>query len=347
MREIEHLVRYSIVCFLFVCSFSYAQTYPDSLVDKSIKHGISLILEQNYSQAKIEFNNLSNKYRNLPFGYIYLAATEIAESVDYYKKFNEDLIFAYLDSAGEISNRNISENDTLIWNYYAKALTNGYYSYFQALRGNYFSAITKGINSIRNFKVCLRKNHDFTEAYIAIGTFSYWSSSKSLGLDWIPFSKDNSVEGVKMLEESIPKNSYSNYLAVYSLCWIYIDQKKPKKTINIANNILAQYPNSRLFTWVLAAAFKRVDKNKAIFYYEKVINLFPDNDGNSKAAIIILEHKIAMLEFELSNYKKALSLCNKILNSENKLTDEQYEIVEKRFERTRSLKKEILNKIKK
>lgn len=347
MQEIEHLVRYSIFCFFFFYSFSFAQTYPDSLVNKSISHGISLILEQNYLKAHDEFSKLSKNYPELPFGYIYLAATEIAKSVDYYKKFNEELIFSYLDSAAEISDRKLSENDTLIWNYYFKGLTDGYYSYFQALRGNYFSAITNGINSIKNFNKCLEINHEFSEAYIAIGTFNYWSGSKSLGIDWLPFTSDKSNEGIKMLEKAISKQSYSNYLAVYSLCWIYIDQNKPNKTIKTANYILSQYPNSRLFTWVLAAAFKRIDKSKAILYYRKVIDLFPRNDKDSRAAKIVLEHKIAMLEFELGNYTESLNLCNKILNSENNLSKEQHDFVEKRFERTQNLKEEILVKLNK
>ena len=102
MQEIEHLVRFSLVFFLFFYSLISPQLYPASLVDKSLQTGIHLILQQKYSSAVEHFNQLKINYPQLPVGKIYLAATEIAKSLDYYQPFNEDIIFSYLDSAMEI-----------------------------------------------------------------------------------------------------------------------------------------------------------------------------------------------------------------------------------------------------
>ncbi len=347
MREIEHLVRFSLGFILLITTFVSAQVYPDSLVDKYLNVGINSILEQNYTQAEEQFNQLKIDYPNLPFGNIYLAATEIAKSLDYYQPFAEDSIFSYLDSAMEISEKRYDENDTLIWNLYFKALSEGYYAYFQAMRHNYFSAFTKGLNSINDYQKCLEYDPNFYESYVTIGTFNYWSSSKTLGLSWLPFANDNVAESIKMLEDVITKPVYNKYLAAYSLCWIYIDIKKPRKTVKLAKSILKTYPNSRLFTWVLADAYKRFDKEKAVENYWKVLNSFENNSNHLIVVKIVLMHKIAMLQFDLKEYDKSIELCNQILINDTNLNDTQLDFIEKRLERVKTLKENILEKIKK
>ncbi len=347
MQEIEHLARFSFVFFIFFYSQISAQVYPDTLVDKYLRTGINLILEQKYSSAVEQFNQLKKKYPQLPFGNIYLAATEIAKSLDYYQPFNEDLIFSYLNSALETSQKLYEKNDTLVWNLYCKALSEGYYAYFQAMRGNYFSAFTQGFNSINDYQNCVKMNPDFYEAFIAIGTFDYWSSSKSLRLSWLPFAKDNSKASIKILENAISHFTYNKFLAAYSLCWIYIDDKNPEKSVELAKNILKKYPDSRLFTWVLADAYKRIDKEKAIENYSKVLNSFEKNFESLKVVKIVLKHKIAMLQYDLKKYNNSLKLCNEILAIGKTLNQAQHEFIDKRLARTKELKNKIVEKIKK
>lgn len=343
MREIEHLVRFSIVFIFFFSSVLSAQVYPDKNVDKYLRSGIKFILDENYSAAESQFIRLKNEYPELPFGNVYLAATEIAKSLDFYKPFNEDLIFLYLDSASELSDKLFEKNDTLIWHLYFKALSAGYYAYFQAMRGNYFSAISKGINSINDYNECLKLNPKFYEAFIAIGTFNYWSSSKTLGLKWLPFVKDNSSGSISILENAISKPVYNKYLAAYSLCWIYIDNNEPGKSIKLAKSILSEYPKSRLFMWVLANGFKRTDKTKAVEIYNNILNSFNALPDSLPVVKIILKHKIAMLLFDLKKYDSAKELCNEIILMKKSLNENEFDIVEERLDRVIKLKGKIID----
>lgn len=343
MLEIEHLVRFSLVITFFFYSLLSAQVYPDKNIDTYLRSGIKFILEENYSAAEKKFRNLKTEYPELPFGNIYLAATEIAKSLDFYKPFNEDLIFSYLDSASEQADKLFEANDTLIWNVYFKALSSGYYAYFQAMRGNYFSAISNGINSIKDYNECLKLNPNFYEAFIAIGTFNYWSSSKTLGLKWLPFVKDNSSGSISMLEKAISKPAYNKYLAAYSLCWIYLDNNEPNKSIKLAKNILNEHPKSRLFMWVLANGLKRTNKAKAVEVYNNILNSFNALPDSLPVVKIILKHKIAMLLYDLKKYESAKKLCSEIILMKKSLNENELDIVEERLDRVIELNDKIID----
>ena len=128
----EHLVPYKkilILLLLLIPVNIYSQEYPDGSVNSLLKSGIDYIINQNYSQAKSEFEKLNSKYPDLPFGKIYLAAVEIARSYDYGEGYNGDVISKYLNAAKYQSEKLLNKYPENIWNHYFLGLTEGYISY--------------------------------------------------------------------------------------------------------------------------------------------------------------------------------------------------------------------------
>jgi hypothetical protein len=291
----------------------YSQKYPDETVNSLLKSGIDNIINQNYSQAQSVFEKLNSTYPYLPFGKIYLAATEIARSYDYSEEYNGELISNYLNSAKDQSEKLLKNNPDDIWYHYFLGLTEGYISYYEGLNGSWLTSLKEGIYSASNFEECLKKNPDFYEAYSGLGTYKYWKSKETGFLNWLPFVHDDRAQGINYLEKAVNKSSYNTYLAVNSLIWIYIDNKNYDNAVRISEKALLEYPKSRFFKWGLARAFEDIDRIKAINCYLDILNSYPNLNSMNHNNEIVLKHLIAQQYAKIGEKTKALRFCNEIL----------------------------------
>lgn len=346
MQEIARLAlsKILLIFFIFIIYTELsAQTYPDTSVDSLLRTGIKHIVNQDYTTAKEVFNYLNKEYQHLPLGKIYLAANKIAEAYDYAQDFDETYIFKNLKSAKEQSEKLVDLDEDNIWSHYFYALAEGYISYYEAIEGSWFSALSTGINSISEFDKILIEDKNFYEAYIAIGTFEYWKSRKLEFMDWLPFASDTKNLGIDRLIVAIDSSSYNSHLAINSLIWIYIDQKKYDDAIKVAEKSLIDFPQSRTFKWGLARAYEEENSLRAIELYLDILNSYPDSLKENYKNEITLKHLIAQQYAKLGDKEKAIQYCDEILSIKStpkKTLDE----LSGRLERVKSLKKELTQK---
>lgn len=343
MLEIARLVlcKRIIILFLFLLpSFLQAQIYPDQVVDSLLRLGISHIVTQDYAAAEKVFTKLKHDYTEIPLGKIYLAANQIAEAYDYAQEFDEDYILKNLEDAKDQAELLLEKNQANIWYRYFYALAEGYIAYFEAINGSWFSALSSGVNSISEFEKILDSDNNFFEAYIAIGTFEYWKSRKMEFMDWLPFTNDTKKSGIDRLNVAIDSSSYNTYLAINSLIWIYIDQKKFDAAIKIAENSLKQFPDSRTFKWGLARAYEESDSYKAIKIYKEILYSYPSYLKENYKNKIVLKHLIAQQYAKKGDNESAIKYCDEILSIKDLPESTKNELNE-RLERVRALKIEL------
>jgi len=345
MPETERLVlsKYFFVLIIFIFySNLNAQVYPDATVDSLLRTGIKSVVNQDYRSAQIIFNKLDKEYPSLPIGKIYLAANKIAEDYDYKEDFDEYYIRKNLELAINQSEELLDQNETNIWNKYFYSLAEGYISYFEAINGSWFSALTTGINSITEFEEILKVDKNFYEAYIAIGTFEYWKSRKLEFVNWLPFSNDTKNIGIELLVTAIDSSSYNSYLAVNSLIWIYIDQKNFSEAIEIAKKALIQFPDSRTFKWGLARAYEETEPLQSIKLYKEILSSYPVLKNGNYNNEITLKHIIAQQYAKLDDKQNAIKYCDEILSMKN-VPGVVLEQMNDRIEKVRKLKEELTN----
>jgi len=343
MQETELLVRSRILFLLFIILFHTqlnSQVFPDERVDYLLKEGITNIVKQDYSGAQVFFNSLDKEFPGLPLGKIYLAANKIAEAFDYAEDFDETFILENLEEAKEQAEELINTKQDSIWYHYFYALAEGYTAYFHGMNESWFSALSTGINAISEFEKMLVADDNFYEAYIAIGTFEYWKSRKMEFMNWLPFNNDTRKIGIDRLIVAIDSSSYNSYLAINSLIWIYIDQKKYETAIEISDRALSEFPNSRTFKWGMARAYEEINPKKAIELYLEILNSYPTIKKNNYKNEITLKHIIAQQYVKLGNKENALKYCNDILSIKN-IPEKTANELSERLERVKSLKIEL------
>jgi len=345
MQVIEHLVHFKFTLYLFfllnlLSQTIFAQTYPDRSVNLILKTGIDLIIKQDYDQAEKVFLQLEKVRKDIPLGKIYLAAVLIARSYDYQTEYDHKKITAYLEGAKKISERLLKRDQNNIWNKYFYALSEGYSAYYDALREKWLSAFSTGINSVSAFEDCLISDPDFYEAMIALGSYKFWKSKKTEFLNWLPFIDDEKDIGISYLQKAVEHSGYNSHLAIYSLIWIYIEQKSYDKAILLAEDALKNYPDSRMFKWGLARALEDVNLERSISVYYDILNSYPASLKTNKINIVTLKHIIAQQLVKLKRVNEALDICNEIL-SINGYTDFERDKLEDRIERVKDLKKSL------
>ncbi len=331
----------SILFVFFVPLYLFGQSFPDPAVDSLMRAGINNIVIQNYDEAGKVFTQLDEKNPELPLGKIYLAALKIAEAYDYAEEFDREYIEEKLQAAKEQSEKLLNDEPDNLWFNYFYALTEGYISYFNALNGDWFDALSEGMNSIEKFEQCLSIDPQFYEAYIAIGTFEYWKSRRTEFLNWLPFYEDDREAGIEKLRTAIKFASYNSYLAVNSLIWIYIDQKNFSSAVELGEKVLTEFPGSRYFKWGLARAYEEIDPEKSIRFYNEILNSYSSDRKSNHVNEIILKHLIAQQSVKTGDKETALRLCNEILQINN-LNDYAKDKLADRLERVEELKDSLL-----
>jgi len=346
MQETEHFGHYKffiyIVCFLLISGISSAQNFLPKKTDSLITAGINSIITQNFDDAKKTFIVLDEYDKIDPFGKIYLTATSISRTYDLGEEYKWDYISNLLEDALKIAEDNYYADPNSVIKLYTLALAEGYNAYVKGLRKNWFSAISNGYDAIIHFEKCLLIDPTFYDAYTAIGTFKYWKSKKT---SFLPMVSDERNLGIKYLELAVEKARHTNYIAVNSLLWVYIDNKEYDKAITLGKNILHKYPSSRLFKWGLARAYETIDINKSIKVYNEILNDYNSMKSLNGYNQIVVMHLIAQLETRRGNNTKALELCNNILNMKS-LSEYVLDELDDRLERVEFLRNSLLESTK-
>lgn len=335
MLVIELMARFSIV-FILLFSSIFGQRFPDAKVDSLLINGINEILKEDYNSADKIFLSLDKKYPELPFGKLFLALTKISMANDYNIEINEDDLDDLFEEAEEIIENYKDINGENLWYNYFVALVNGYKSYYSIEQGDFLTGMLNGIESIKSFENCLDIDKKFAESFVSIGNYLYWKSKKTEIIDWFPFVEDNSSQGILFLERAVKETIYSRKLAVYSLIWIYINEKRYDDAVAISKIILDQFPNNRFVKRALASAYYYLNKEKSIETLAEIKNSLINDKVLNDRNKIILNYRIAKLYFEINKNEKAQKICNEIIKEFS--TKENIDsLVEKRLEMTYEL----------
>lgn len=346
MQEIEHLVHFRIVLFLFSLQFiSFGQVYPDKKIDSLINAGIEFVLIQDYESAEKVFSQLKDDYPSFPMGNISLASLEITRAYDFRDEVDAKKIENLLNEALKSADNYSKKYNNSAWSNYFYGLIFGFNAYFNALQENWITAMSQGLKSVSYFNDCLKKDSLFYDAMIAIGTYKYWRSRKTEFINWLPFIANDKKEGISLILRAKDKKSYNLYFAYYSLIWIYIEEEDYRLALNLAEQGIKKYPMNRLLKWSLISCYEKLkDYSNANKYYFELLNDYNTLKVNQINRIEIL-HKIAQNLVRMRNKKEALKILETIPPKES-LSDYEKKYLDKRYERinnlTNRLKKALL-----
>jgi hypothetical protein len=214
----------------------------------------------------------------------------------------------------------------------------GYLAFYQGQIGEWFSAVKNGSKAAGYLEDAVDIDSTLWDAYLGLGTYKYWRSTK---IDWIPFIPDQREEGIELIKKTISHDSYSKYLAMHQLVYILLDFGQFDQAQVLAEEIVKAYPESAFMRWAHSHVFmKKKDLPKAIASYKTLLKLI-DKDPNANP-----NHKVTCLGRLADMYARADS-CEQVFQIQKKLSSSIYmEIVEEN-EEVQKLMAEISERCKK
>jgi len=239
--------------------------------------GQELVLHRRYTEALAFFRQIQRDYPTSPLGYFgEMAIHEVRmlenEDFRYEKEFKQATKQGY-KAVSKVMQRYHPSNYEL---FYAAGVV-GLDSFFNARKGKWWKAYTKGGRSRQSFRRILKKDPDFADAKLGEGMYIYWRSVFTKEYSFLPFFSDRRAEGIAMVEEVIEKAQVANHVAKVNLGLIFFEEKRYADAQKIFEDFISKYPENVMFRMLLGKVFlanKKYAKAQKVF--EKTLVVAPE-----------------------------------------------------------------------
>jgi hypothetical protein len=288
-------------------------------IDENIELTINGKFNQALSLLQQRIENDTTDFKS----YFYLAATLNSKMTHFENLEFEDEFYTAIEKTiglvdeNQIDNIELPDSTKAQYIFYLGSAY-GYRGFFEGRKGNWYSALSDGLKAINLLEESVELDSTLTQAYLGIGTYDYWSSSKLKFALWLPFIPDNRERGIELIKKSLIANGPARYMAMHQLVYILIDFEMFEDAQIYADLIVKEYPQSQFMWWAYSHVFyKKRDYNRAIASYKHLLYLIKSDQESNPAHIIKCNLKLAQLYFESEKYSECIFYCNSILNSEN------------------------------
>jgi len=150
----------------------------------------------------------------------------------------------------------------------------GYLAFYQGQNGDWFKALDNGIQSIDDLEQALALDSTLCDAWLGIGVYQYWRSTRLKYLFWTPFVEDLREQGIANIRKAAKKSSHSQFMAMHQLVYILLNYGANDEALIYARKVVDKYPQSVFMHWAYAhSRYMRHDYEQAAKAYEELLVL--------------------------------------------------------------------------
>jgi tetratricopeptide (TPR) repeat protein len=307
-----------IAIFLFCLALNYSvfsQTPFASDVDSLILRGIDYTFECEFDSAMDIFQSVVDQHPDHIVGYFYQAATLQSKMMDCETNLWEEMFYQKIDQAISVGQGQIEEAQDDSWTHFYLGNTYSYKGLYQAKTGGLISGFINARKGLNHLERSVELDSSLYDAYLSIGNFKYWEGRFYRFLKWLPWVSDERREGLRMIQQSISRGTFSRWVGMNSLAWIEFDRKRFEIALCLFREGLEQYPGSRFFLWGMAhTTFRMETYRESILYYQEILDSISSsglNNGYNEAECRL---KIGLCHFHLKEFDEAIINFDGVLN---------------------------------
>lgn len=176
-----------------------------------------------------------------------------------------------------------SDSTTLALLKFYRGSAYGYLAFYQGQTGQWFAAMKNGMKTFDDLNEALQYDSLLYDAYLGIGVYKYWKSTKLKAVLWLPFVEDRREEGIEDIRIAIVNRCRSRYLAMHQAIYILCNDGRFDEAHAYARQVIDTYPQSQFMRWAHAHSyFKSRDYNKAIPSYKILLQLIEDDNQSNR-----------------------------------------------------------------
>lgn len=311
MAKTKFVIFFIIILGLF--ESLYCGPYISAKNDSLIKKGIRLTIQQSYQEAIVVFEQIETSSPDSPVGYFFHAAVLQTQMMDYENYQNEAEFLRLVRHTIELSQQQAKDEPRNAWAYFFLGGGYGYLAFYQAKQKNLLQAFNSGKQSVNALEKAIQIDPALYDAYLGLGTYYYYRSKFSRYVDWLPLVNNDREQSIKMIKTAMAKSRYSHYSAMNSYCWICIEEEKYQEGLEIATQVLQEFPQSRLFLWCAAKLSKKLKQWRAAAnYFEKILFSLTKNKALSPRNEIVCRKNLTQIYLRLGEHRRAEEQCQKV-----------------------------------
>lgn len=279
-----------------------------------ITAGIEKTIVNDFSGARELYRELISQYPEEPVGYFYYAAALQAEMLDREDYRNSEEFRRYIRSALEKAEEQRKLRPQDAWLYFYEGSAYLYLSFMESKLGKWWPAYRHARKGASKLEDALRIDSTLTDAYLGIGSFKYWKSSKAGMLTFLPFFSDERAKGIRLVRKAIRRGLFVKWIARDQLAWILLDSQQYHQAIALARENLSAFPDSRFFKWTLVEVLDRSGRAEEAYpLYNRLVREVRRLPGNNHYNELVCLLRMAEIDYQRQRYEVAASLVSQAL----------------------------------
>jgi tetratricopeptide (TPR) repeat protein len=271
---------------------------------------ISLIYNERFKEAEDEARKIIRRYPSHPAGYFFMAATIDSWMITHQSDKRENEFYRFCDVAVEKGEVLLGKNPRDQWAKFFIGGTEGYKGTFEARYERWITAFRNGWKGVSVLMQMRENRSDIVDIDFGIGCYNYWRSALMKSLWWMPGVSDKRAEGIEKLVQVRNHGVYTKVGASLSLLEIYINERRFGDALEVTNEILEQYPRSRVFLVCkirILYALTRFEEAQAIA--QEMLGRLESDQDDERATIALCHYWIAKTALMLDRASECLDHC--------------------------------------
>jgi tetratricopeptide (TPR) repeat protein len=192
----------------------------------------------------------------------------------------------------------------------------GYLAFFQGQTGEWFAALKNGVNAIDYLEQAVLYDSTFYDAYLGIGVYKYWKSTKLKSISWIPFVKDERAEGIRLIRKATDSSSRSKYMGMHQLIYILLNYGDFFRAKQYADEAIKKYPDSQFMWWAYChTLYKMHDNKKAIEAYKHLYRMLKNTQKGNPSHMVTCHLRMAEVYLRMKDTDNCREQCRMVMNN--------------------------------
>lgn len=296
--------------FLTLSAYTFNLNPPE--VEVLIKKGLEYSYQMDYGRAQECFNEVTKIAPENPCGYFFQAALLQYYMIDFDTFSKEGEFYYYLNQAMEKSQKilKIEEN---AWAHFYLGAAHIYRATYEGWHRRYFVALREGQRSEPQLKRALALDSTLADAWLGLGTLEYFMARANRYVFGLKLFGD-AQRGINNIKKAMEHGRYFNVTAQHSLAWALTEDGKPEEAKAYTQNLLARYPENRVFFWELVNIYlAEKDWDRTIQTVQLLLDNTLKNQPDCHANIATAKLKMAKAYYGRGDYQMVVKLCAEIV----------------------------------
>lgn len=330
---------------LFFCVMLQAGASPIMLpadMHQWALKSIDYTYQEEFKLAENEAKRIIKHYPDHPSGYFFYAAVLDARMTFIQSEKEENEFYYYCNLAISKGEEMLEQFSDDTWAKFFMAGAYGLKGTFESKYQRWITAFRNGWQGVVIFRKLQKSDHEMADVLYGLGTYDYWRSALTKKLWWMPGVEDKREKAINMLFFARQLGTYVKLPCSAQLIQILCNEKRYNEALDIAENMITQYPVNLLFQWGKAESLLGLGRyENAHKCYMKILERIEKEQFESNYNIVLCRYYLGKVYFQ----QKKRDLCVKELKkmSSYSLSDDDRKRLEDYFDDAEDMLKEIKN----